>query len=118
VNWFGSEELLFLSSLAQFNGLDNAYESILPAEIQIIKIGDRAFIAWPGEVFVEYGLELKKQFDNISLITCANGELQGYLVTKEANDKGFYEAGNSFFDHTAGEMMSEKTIEILNELKQ
>lgn len=118
VNWFGSEELLFLSSLAQFNALDSAYESILPAEIQIIKIGDRAFIAWPGEVFVEYGLELKKQFDNISLITCANGELQGYLVTKEANDKGFYEAGNSFFDHTTGEMMSEKTIEILNELKQ
>jgi len=58
VNWFGSEELLFLSSLAQSNGLDRAYETILPAEIQIIKIGDRTFIAWPGEVFVEYGLEL------------------------------------------------------------
>ena len=118
VNWFGSEELLFLSYLTQSNGLDSAYESILPVEIQIIKIGDRAFIAWPGEVFVEYGLELKNQFENISLITCANGELQGYLVTKEAEDKGFYEAGNSFFDHTAGEIMSKKTIEILKELEQ
>lgn len=118
VDWFGSEELLFLSSLAQSNGLDSGYGTILPAEIQIIKIGDRAFIAWPGEVFVEYGLELKKQFGNISLITCANGELQGYLVTKEADDKGFYEAGNSFFDYNAGEIMSEKTIELLTEMGQ
>jgi len=118
VNWFGSEELLFLSSLAQSNGLDRAYETILPAEIQIIKIGDRTFIAWPGEVFVEYGLELKKQFSKISLITYANGELQGYLVTKEANDKGFYEAGNSFFDYTAGEIMLKKTMELVKELGQ
>ena len=118
VDWFGSEELLFLSSLAQSNGLDSVYETILPAEIQIIKIGDWAFIAWPGEVFVEYGLELKKQFDNISLITCANGELQGYLVTKDADDKGFYEAGNSFFDYNAGEIMLEKTIELLTEMGQ
>lgn len=118
VDWFGSEELLYLSTLAQANALEKAYETCLPAEIQIIKIGDWKFIAWPGEVFVEFGLELKRRFDNISFITYANGELQGYIVTREAQEKGFYEAGNSFFDHTAGEILSEKTIELLKKLDQ
>lgn len=110
VNWFGSEELLYLSKLAQTNELEQFYNSSLPAEIQIIKVGEWKFVAWPGEVFVEYGLELKKHFDNVALITYANGELQGYIVTKEAQEKGFYEAGNSFFDYKAGELMLNETI--------
>jgi len=93
--------------------LEEAYKACLPAEIQIIRISDWKFVAWPGEIFVEYGLELKSQFDNISLITYANGELQGYIVTKEAHDKGFYEAGNSFFDYKAGHIMLNETIKRL-----
>lgn len=118
VNWFGSEELLFLSKQAQANLLEAAYESSLPAEIQIIKVGEWSFIAWPGEVFVEFGLQLKELFKNISLITYANGELQGYITTKEASDKNFYEAGNSFFDYTSGDILIDQTIKMLKELKQ
>ncbi len=116
VNWFGSEELLYLSKLAEANKLDEAYSNSLPAEIQIIKVGDWKFVAWPGEVFVEYGLELKRHFDNVAMITYANGELQGYIVTKEAQEKGFYEAGNSFFDYTAGELMLNETIKELKSM--
>lgn len=116
VDWFGSEELLYLSKLAQSNELHWAYDSSLPAEIQIIKVGAWKFVAWPGEVFVEYGLELKKHFDDIAMITYANGELQGYIVTKEAQEKGFYEAGNSFFDYTAGELMLTETIKELKSM--
>ena len=118
VNWFGSEELLFLATLAEKEGLHVAYDSSLPTEIQIIKIGEWAFIGWSGEIFVEYGLELKKEFKNLSLITYANGELQGYIVTQEAFEKGVYEAGNSLFDHNAGNIMLQKTIELLKEMKQ
>ncbi len=114
VNWFGSEELLYLSKLARDNELEQAYQSSLPAEIQIIKVGRWKFAAWPGEVFVEYGLELKEHFANVALITYANGELQGYIVTREAQEKGFYEAGNSFFDHKAGKLM---LVETIRELK-
>lgn len=118
VDWFGSEELLFLSKLAQEDKLKSAYDSSLPAEVQVLKVGKWAFIAWPGEIFVEYGLELKKEFENVSLITYANGELQGYIVTKEAQDKGYYEAGNSLFDYTSGDIMLEETIELLKEMEQ
>lgn len=114
VNWFGSEELMYLSKLAQDNELEKAYQSSLPAEIQIIKVGEWKFAAWPGEVFVEYAIELKNHAEEVALITYANGELQGYLVTQEAQDGGYYEAGNSFFDHKAGELMLAETI---NELK-
>ncbi|RNC65776.1 neutral/alkaline non-lysosomal ceramidase N-terminal domain-containing protein [Proteiniphilum sp. X52] len=110
VNWFGSEELLCLAKLARDNQLEQAYRSVLPAEIQIIKVGEWKFAAWPGEVFVEYGLELKEHVANVAFITYANGELQGYIVTREAHEKGFYEAGNSFFDHKAGELMLAETI--------
>ncbi|NLJ00621.1 MAG: hypothetical protein GX371_05665, partial [Bacteroidales bacterium] len=118
VNWFGAEELLFLSKKSQSGSLEDAYRNCVPAEIQIVKIGDWAFIAWPGEVFVEFGLELKEQFENISLITYANGELQGYITTKEAVDKGFYEAGNSFFDYRSGDILVKRTAELLRELGQ
>lgn len=116
VNWFGSEELLYLSKLAQTNELEKAYQSSLPAEIQIIKVGNWKFVAWPGEVFVEYGIELKKHFENIALITYANGELQGYIVTKEAQDGGYYEAGNSIFDYKAGRLLLTETIKELKSM--
>ena len=116
VNWFGSEELLYLSKLAQDNELGKAYQSSLPAEIQIMKVGEWKFAAWPGEVFVEYAIELKNHAEKVALITYANGELQGYLVTQEAQDGGYYEAGNSFFDHKAGELMLAETIKELKSM--
>jgi neutral ceramidase len=72
-------------------------------------------VAWPGEIFVEYGLALKQRVENSFLITCANGELQGYIVTREADERRSYEAGNSLFHYTAGEIMSRETVELLNE---
>lgn len=113
VNWFGAEELFYLSTLAELNKLDEYYSMCLPAEIQAVKVGSWKFVAWPGEIFVEYGLELKKHFEDVFMITYANGELQGYITTKEAYEKGFYEAGNSFFDYRAGEILMEKTINLL-----
>lgn len=118
VNWFGSEELLFLAQKAEDGALEDAYKNSLPAEIQVIKVGSWSFVAWPGEIFVEYGIELKKYFKNIALITYANGELQGYITTKEAVEDGFYEAGNSFFDYKSGSILIDRTKELLKELEQ
>lgn len=114
VDWFGAEELLHLSVLAESNGLDQYYQACLPAEIQIISIGPWNFVAWPGEIFVEYALELKKKTKNAFVVTLANGELQGYIASAEANEKGFYEASNSIFDHSGGYVLVTETIQMLN----
>jgi len=115
VDWFGAEELLFFSTLAASGSIGDYYEKCLPAEIQAIKIGEWTFVAWPGEIFVEYGLALKQRVENSFLITCANGELQGYIVTREADERQSYEAGNTLFHYTAGEIMLRETVELLNE---
>ena len=98
--------------------MEKAYRRCLAVEIQIIKMGVWIFIAWPGEIFVEYALELKQRFDHVSLITCANGELQGYIITEEAQEKGFYEAGNSFFDFKSGEKLIQETIGLLEKMNK
>ena len=49
-----------------------------------------------------------------SLISLANGELQGYLVTEEAVRERWYEAMNSLFaSPDAGTMLADKTLELL-----
>jgi len=117
VDWFGSEELLSLTKLSEEGALEKVYKSCLPAEIQIFKIGSLCFVAWPGEIFIEYELELKKKRDNIFLMTLSNGELQGYMATKEAVDKGYYEASNSLFQYSAGNILVNETLNLLKTIE-
>ena len=113
VDWFGAEELLHLSKMAKSKDFENIYKLCLPAEIQVIKIGPWNFTAWPGEVYVEYAIELKRKVKNTYLIGIANGELQGYIATEEAEKKGYYEASNSIFHPSAGKVLLEETIDLL-----
>ena len=115
VDWFGAEELLFLSKQAEKGVLEEACRASLPAEIQIIRIGAWSFVSWPGEVFVEYALALKSRFANTYLITLTNGELQGYIVTEKAEKENYYEASNALFHHASGEVLLAKTIEMLQQ---
>lgn len=96
-DWFGAEETLTLSRAAADGRLARIAQSVLPAEVQVIRIGPWTFAAWPGEVFIEFGLQVMRKHPDTFIITLANGELQGYLVTQEAVDKRFYEAGNATF---------------------
>ena len=116
VDWFGSEEALLLATLGRDGELEDVYASCLPVELQVIKVGDRKYAAWPGEIFVEFGLALKQACRNVSLIGYANGDLQGYVVTREAVEKRYYESGNSFFDVSAGYTMLEETIKLIEKL--
>ena len=113
VNWFGAEELLYLSKQAAKGTLEEAYGTSLPAEIQIICIGAWTFVSWPGEVYVEYSLALKSNVENAWLITLTNGELQGYIATEEAVQKNYYEGSNSLFHYTSGEVLLGKTMQLL-----
>ena len=114
-DWFGAEEGLTMAVMAQGGRLDEAYDSCMPAEIQLIKLGPWTFVGWQGEVFIEYGLAVKAQSENTFVISLANGEMQGYIVTEEAAIEGGYEASNSIFTHDAGTAFVKKTQKLLNE---
>ena len=80
-----------------------------------MKIGPWSFVAWPGEMFIEYGLSIRGAFKDTFVINLANGELQGYIVTKEAAEEGGYEASNGLFSHNSGSIILEKTRELMIE---
>jgi neutral ceramidase len=113
VNWFGAEETLTLARAAQEGRLDDSYESCLPAECQVLTTGPWSFVAWPGEIFVEHALAVKARFDNTFVISLANGELQGYIVTEDAAREGGYEAANSIFGPQSGKILVDATLTVL-----
>lgn len=112
-DWFGAEETLTLAQAASDGRLDTAYQCCMPAEIQIVKIGPWSFVGWQGEVFIEYSLAVKKQCANAFVISVANGELQGYIVTEQAAKEGGYEASNALFSHESGDILVKKTLKLL-----
>jgi hypothetical protein len=94
---FGAEETLTLANAAKEGRLAKIAQSVMPAEVQVIDIGPWTFVAWPGETFVDFALQVRKKHPNAFVITMANGETQGYMVTQEAIDKNWYEATNAVF---------------------
>lgn len=115
-DWFGVEETLTLAEAAVSGQLDSFAESCLPAEIQLIQVGPWSFVGWPGEVFVEFGLQLKAQHQKVFAITLANGELQGYLVTAEAVTRQYYEAMNAIFaSPESPELLVAQTLNLLSD---
>ena len=99
---FGAEATL---RLAQADTA-KVFDAILPAEVQVLRIGDGRVVGFPGEMFVAYALDLKRRAPVKTFITAyTNGELQGYIVTLEAAAPGGYEAASSLFDPDAGQRL-------------
>jgi hypothetical protein len=110
---FGAEENVSLATAAADGRLEKIMEETLPAEIQVFRIGERCFAAWPGECFVEYGRAVKNRHPEAAVISLANGELQGYIATPEAVRAGAYEAANAVFAPEAGEVLVRQTLRLL-----
>ena len=91
----------------------------LDAEVQVIALGGEvAWVALPGEIFAELGLEIKKRspFKHTILVTIANGSV-GYVPTKRAFTEGSYEPFAARCAPGSGEMIVETAVRLLNELK-
>lgn len=113
---FGAQETLTLARAAASGELAQAAAACMPAEVQVVHIGSHALVGWPGEAFVEYALSVRERFPDAWIITMANGGLQGYLVTQEAIDERFYEAGNAVFaSPESGQRLVEATCKLLQE---
>jgi len=89
-------------------------------EIQAIRIGDIAIVAWPGEPFVEAQLAVKKDSPAAyTLVAHFCSDSAGYLPTREAFELGGYETHTSNWsklDPSALGLVVEKTKELLHQL--
>ena len=117
VDWFGKRKALALAEAAEAGLVAKAVADRSPAEVQVIAIGPHAFVGWPGEVFVEFALDVVESHPEATIITLANGELHGYLVTQAAKDEGGYEASHALFDSPAsGRALVTATLDLLGQI--
>lgn len=89
-------------------------------EIQTAAIGDLAVCALPAEIFVEFGMEIKKNspFEYTMINELSNGSGNGYVCTREAYENGGYEPTGHRFAVEAGEIFVNTTMELLGNLRQ
>jgi len=83
-------------------------------EITIIALNDIAFVAIPGEYFVEFQLEIKKRspFINTFLLTTSNGYVS-YIPNTIAYEQEGMEVGAAKFIKGSGEKIRDKILEML-----
>ena len=84
--------------------------------MQTIVLGDTAIVGLQGEVFVEYGLEIKAKssYKNTYVFCLSNGSIPGYIYTPDAVNDGGYEVGNSLFTPDAGAVIVNAVTELLS----
>jgi hypothetical protein len=88
----------------------------LPIELQGFRLGDAAFVAIPGEVFVEIGLAIKRQLPHLTFVVgIANGYI-GYVPTREAYATGGYEVVSSKCQPGAADVLIEKVVRLSEQL--
>ncbi len=93
-------------------------ESPMKVRINVLRIGDASICTNPGELFVDYGLQIKKSSpSNITLISELTDGNVGYVPTEEAFRHGGYEtmpAESSLLDEPAGGIIVQTTLNLLN----
>ncbi len=116
-DWFGAQSTLTISRKYKTQAYYDTLKEILPAEVQVLQVGDYFFVGLPGEMFVEYSLEIKKRAHAPAfVIALANGELGGYIVTKEALTEAAYEATNALLHHSGGELLVQEAVKLIKTL--
>lgn len=87
-------------------------------ELKAIHIGDALIIAWPGEIFVDFGIELRKNLIGrpVLISELSNGCIQNYIPTREAYDRGGYEpriVGVTNPEKDTGSLVLKNTLEMI-----
>lgn len=112
---------------APFLELVNAFKVIevaesggkpLEAEVQVFGLGkDLAWVALPGEIFVELGLEIKRRspFRQTIVVELANGS-PGYIPDRKAYAEGAYEVVSARVAEGSGEFLVEAAVRLLGEV--
>jgi hypothetical protein len=110
----------FLEQVQAYKVLDVAARQGKPweAEVQVIALGrELAWVALPGEVFVELGLSVKavSPFQQTQIVELANGSF-GYIPNRSAYAEGNYEVVSARCAEGSGEMLVTAATRILAEL--
>ena len=100
-----------------FKRLHDVKDSDIDVEQTCVAVGGCAFITFPGELFTEIGLRLKRlsPFEHTFIIGLANGKI-GYLPTKKALTEGGYAVETREVGDDAEEIVVSHSLELLREV--
>ena len=93
-------------------------ETPVECEIQALTVGPVSFVAWPGEVFCDFGQEVKERTPLRPTYTVgyANGSI-GYVPIPEVFEEGGYEArAAAHLADNAGAVLLEESLDLLEQL--
>jgi neutral ceramidase len=101
-------------------GDPQAVEAVRRGSVHVMQIGPLVLVGIPGELFVEYGLEMKQRTLQATgrpmiLVGYANDYL-GYIVTPRAIATGGYEQSISRVDVSAGRTLTEAAMAVVGDL--
>ncbi len=83
-------------------------------EVQAIRVGDWALVGLPGELFVEYALNIdaRSPFQETAVMAYTNG-VPGYIPTADAFAEGGYEVEGAYRFYCGGYTMLKPECEAL-----
>ena len=115
VKLLGAEDILGYIEMIEKEKKIELLEDEKPVEIQVINSDYWSIAAFPGEMFVEFGLKIKSEIENKDVFVAAvsNGCLPGYVYTKESLKAGGYETDTSMLAEDMGDIMTDQAIAML-----
>ena len=107
----------FMEMVEAFRVLDVTARNgaAIECEVQVISLGkELAWVALPGEIFVQLGLAIKhgSPFATTTINELANGSV-GYVPTRQAYAQGNYEVVSARCAEGSGELLVESALEQL-----
>lgn len=86
------------------------------AEVQVLRVGDGLIVGLPGEIFVEYQMEIRERLPGrpVFVAGLAN-DCVHYIPTPSAFREGGYEPQMSYFAPEAGHLLVEGVIAAVHE---
>jgi hypothetical protein len=120
----GMPDAYYAKEWLEMNKVQDVVDSL---EVMVIRIGDNAFVGLPGEIFCEFGMDIKMRspFTNTMVMGLTNDDRNYFptLVSFTQGPKGFtpmitgYETtpGTTFYERGSGEKLAESAV---NQLKK
>jgi neutral ceramidase len=110
---------IFANEVLEFNRNRADFTNV---EAQVLRIGNATITGFSGDVFVEFGLNIKNKspFDYNLISSHTNGR-NGYIPIKEAFEQGGYEVRttrSNKLTYEAGDLLTEAVLKLMRELKK
>jgi len=109
--WLRPQELI----LQQY--ADQETKTQYQIELHVMRIGETVFASNPFELFVDYGFAITgRSKAKQTFIVQFSGDSRGYLPTQRALDGGGYSAMANEIGPPGGEILVDKTVELINSM--